>query len=330
MRFFNLHYISFGYILIAVFIGLILYLVRTHRLIRMLSDVQYQSLMFPRFSWWRQGIRSVLLCVGWIALWIALLRPQIVSPEQHERYEEGRDVIIAVDISRSMFCHDTEPYRLACAKRKIMQLVHQLPSERVALIIFSGAALVQCPLTGDRGAFQLFVEALDPSLLSGGGTTAIDQAIQTAIALCEKKERRQKLMVLVTDGEDFSVDLSRAREQAEQIELRIAVLGVGTSLGAPIPILDDSGTIMGHERAEDGSVVLSKLHEPLLRSLAAQCNGLYCTMDTTGDQDIRTIADWVSVCDRERAAVAHGGLYDELHMWVSAIALIVLGVEWML
>ena len=175
----------------------------------------------------KQLLKSVLIAIGFLFLCLALLRPQWNKSEE-TIMQEGRDLYIALDISRSMLATDCEPNRLIFAKEKIKRLVKQLSCERVGLILFSGSAFVQCPLTSDYSAFFLYLDAVDAELISSG-TTALDQAIQQALnSFAATPDRKSKLLVLFTDGEDFSNNLHDMKKAATEAQLSIFTIGVGT------------------------------------------------------------------------------------------------------
>src|SRR3990167_6472182 len=153
---------------------------------------------------------GALLCMAY-----ALLQPRWGKSE-HKEMQEGRELFIALDISRSMLAQDIQPNRLAFARAKIKQLLKQLPAERVALVVFSGSALVYCPLTTDREAFLMFLDNVDAETISAG-STALAGVIKKVLDQCAAMEtRKNKLMVIFTDGEDFSGALETVQARAQQ------------------------------------------------------------------------------------------------------------------
>src|SRR5690606_8798990 len=195
----------------------------------------------------KQVARIVFLSVVFIFLFIALLRPQWNKTEERIM-QEGRDLYIGLDISRSMLAVDCKPNRLVYAKNKIKKLLKKLSCERVGLILFSGTAFVQCPLTSDYSAFYLYLDAVDAELISSG-TTALDQAIQQALrSFSTMPDRKSKLLVLFTDGEDFSHNLSGIKKEAVEENLSIFTIGIGSTEGAPVPVFDAYGYPVGHQK----------------------------------------------------------------------------------
>lgn len=276
----------------------------------------------------KQLLKSILFCTGFLFLCIALLRPQWNKSEEAVA-QEGRDLYIALDISRSMLATDSAPNRLQCAKEKIKRLVKKLSCERVGLILFSGSAFVQCPLTTDYGAFFLYLDAVDAELISSG-TTALDQAIQQALtSFASVPERKSKLLVLFTDGEDFSHNLNDIKQQATASHLSIFTIGVGTPEGAPVPLFDPHGNIIGHQKNVQGSVVISRLNEGILSSLSQDAGGTYIRA-TDGDEDIISFVRAVQSFEKEQFAEQKLSRYEDQYHYFLLVSFICFALEWIL
>lgn len=272
--------------------------------------------------------KTFLLIMASSTLFVALLRPQWDKKEEIVQ-QEGRDLFIAIDISKSMLAKDIEPNRLEFAKQKIKQLVASLNSERVGLILFAGSAFVQCPLTTDSQAFFMFLNALDYSTVSTGGT-AIDQAIIQALRVFkDMADRKNKLLVIVTDGEDFSHDLTAIKQQAQQQNLHIFTVGIGTETGAPVPLIDHHGVQTGHQKDKNGAIVISRLNEPLLQELSEQVGGKYIKA-TTNDADIQELVSLVNRFEKEKIDDKKIDHYQEQYHWFLLISFICFALEWIL
>jgi Ca-activated chloride channel homolog len=276
----------------------------------------------------KQLLKSMLLCVGFLFLCIALLRPQWNKSEETIT-QEGRDLYIALDISRSMLATDSVPNRLQCAKEKIKRLVKKLSCERVGLILFSGTAFVQCPLTTDYGAFYLYLDAVDAELISSG-TTALDQAIQQALtSFSAIAERKNKLLVLFTDGEDFSSNLNNIKQEAAEANLSIFTIGVGTPEGAPVPLFDHHGNIIGHQKDAKGGVVISRLNEGILHALSQDAGGRYVRA-TDNDDDIAMFVQAVQSFEKEQFAEQKRSRYEDQYHYFLLVSFICFALEWIL
>ncbi len=276
----------------------------------------------------KQIVKSMLFCIGFLFLCIAALRPQWNKSEE-TIMQKGRDLYIALDISRSMLATDCVPNRLQCAKEKIKRLIKKLSCERVGLILFSGTAFVQCPLTTDYGAFFLYLDAVDAELISSG-TTALDQAIQQALtSFSSVAERKSKLLVLFTDGEDFSHNLNDIKQQALESHLSIFTMGVGTPEGAPVPLFDHCGNIIGHQKDAKGAVVISRLNEDILSALSQDAGGKYIrTADN--DDDIATFVNAVQSFEKEQFAEQKLSRYEDQYHYFLLVSFICFALEWLL
>ncbi len=296
--------------------------------IRCLADTQWQSILFKHYSPILLWIKFFLYSMALLLLFVALLRPQWGTIEQNIE-QEGRDLMIALDVSRSMLAQDRKPNRLAFAKSKIKQLVQRLDCERIGLILCSGSTVVQCPLTSDFSAFFMFLDQLDAETISSG-TTAIDEAIKKALEVFARFEnKKNKLLVLFTDGEDFSSNLAQIKQRAAQQGLHIFTIGVGTSEGAPIPLVDDEGNQIGHQRDAKGQVVISRLNEGILQTLADESGGIYL-LATEDSRDMITLLNHVVQFEKEKFDDKTISSLQDQYPYLVAGALTCLLLEWLL
>jgi Ca-activated chloride channel homolog len=245
------------------------------------------SILFLHTSRMRRVIKAGIFFLGVLFLGLTLLQPHW-DKDAHVADQYGRDVFIALDISRSMLAQDVEPSRLERAKVVIKHLVSQLSCERLGLVLFAGSAFIQCPLTEDHGAFNLFLDHVDVETISSG-STSLDAAFDQIIKVYERMPtKKSKLVVLVTDGEDFSPHVAALHDRIKETGLAVFAIGVGTEQGAPIPLYDEHGVQTGHQKDAQGNVVISRHNEQLLRDLVTQSGGEYvgAVHDTVGMQSI--------------------------------------------
>ena len=257
-------------------------------------------------------------------LFIAILQPQWHKKEETIQ-QEGRNILIMLDISRSMLAQDLKPNRLEFVKLKLKALLQKLDSERVGLILFSGSAFLQCPLTSDFSTFSMFLDQVDVESISSG-TTAIDAALQKMIQTFQQNQNyKNKLALLVTDGEDFSLNLKTVQKNAQQENIKIFALGVGTPEGAPIPKLNSSG----HETDENGQIALSRLNENLLQNICNSVDGKY-VRTTQNDSDIDYIASLVQKFEKESFGDKKLSLYQDQYPWFLGTSWFFMALEWIL
>ena len=171
------------YFLVPVLFLLMYRIIKIFKQRKKIVADKYLHLVLHNYSPLKKMVKTILYFIGIFFIIAAFLRPQWDKKEQMIS-QEGRDVIIAIDISRSMLAQDVKPNRLKFAKEKIKKLLYNLSCERVGLIVFSGSTIVQCPLTTDYSAFFLFLDQLDVDTISQG-TTALDKAIKTALDVFE-------------------------------------------------------------------------------------------------------------------------------------------------
>ncbi len=244
---------------------------------------------------WRL-FRLLLLLAGMAALALAMGRPQWGASEQEVR-RKGIDLVMVVDVSRSMLAEDLPPSRLERARESIGDLLDRLPDQRVALVAFAGSAQVLCPLTLDHSAARMFLDILDPQLIPEPGT-ALAQAIEVARGLFDAGQTKYKVMVLVTDGEDHDTEPLEQITAAAEEGIVIFSLGMGTTAGQPIPIRDESGTTVDYVRDDQGQVVTSRLDTAILEQAARLTGGAFY-LASAGGQELDRIAERIRDMDRK-------------------------------
>lgn len=276
----------------------------------------------------KQLFKMICMGTGIVFLFIALLRPQKNETEEIVM-QEGRDLYIALDISRSMLASDCAPNRLLFAKEKIKSLVKKLSCDRVGLILFSGSAFVQCPLTTDYSAFFMYLDAVDAELISSG-TTALDQAIGQALtSFAATPDRKNKLLIIFTDGEDFSYNLADVKQKAIDEHLSIFTVGIGTPEGAPVPLFDEHGHPRGHQKDAKGAVVISRLNEPVLRTLSNDAGGRYVRAAQT-DEDLGVLINAVYSFEKEQLGERKLSRLQDQYHYCLLVSFICFMIEWLL
>jgi len=199
---------------------------------------------------------------------VALARPQYGAREEPV-FEQSREVIIALDLSRSMLAEDIKPNRLDRAKLLITGLFERLAGERVGLVVFSGTAFLQSPLSSDYEILREFLPTLGPNTLPEGGTN-YRALLDTALDAFSDTPATDRFLIILSDGEATDDTWERALASLKKRDIRVLALGIGSPAGAIIP--DGSGGFVKDER---GAVVLSKLEPATLRTLASETGGLY-------------------------------------------------------
>ncbi len=261
------------------------------------NEEQRQKIL-PRVLLRRSLISSILISCALIFWIIAMSQPQYGQRAESAK-KAVSDVFIAVDVSRSMFATDVKPTRLARAKIFAANLIEELGSERISIIPFAGHAYVTMPLTTDIGAAKMVLQSLDKNTASTQGT-AISAAIRLAIQSAEALEPRRRVMVLLTDGENFDQEAVKAAEEAAEAGITIFPIGVGTEEGSRLPAPPNSGSQFLHD--SDGSIVISRYNPDLLRKIASKTGGAAYNI-LSGSRIIKDIKERVNKLDSKVIAM---------------------------
>ncbi|MBP6936351.1 VWA domain-containing protein [Bacteroides sp.] len=248
---------------------------KRRKAIRLFGDPQLMAQLMPSVSKYRPDVKFWLVFVA-IALFALLLaRPQFGSKLETVK-RKGVEVIIALDISNSMLAQDVQPSRLEKAKMLVSKLVDGMENDKIGLIVFAGDAFTQLPITSDYISAKMFLESINPSLISKQGT-AVGAAIDLATRSFTPQEGVGRAVVLITDGENHEGGAVEAAKAAAEKGIQVNVLGVGLPGGAPIPI---EGT-NDFRRDGDGNVIVTRLNEAMCQQIAADGKGIYVRVDNT-------------------------------------------------
>ena len=246
------------------------------RNLRKFGDSSLLKEMMPDVSKYRPTIKFCLLLSAITILIFMIARPQVGSKISHEK-REGIEVLIALDISNSMLAQDVIPSRLEKSKLLIEDLVDHFTNDKVGLVVFAGDAFVQLPITNDYVSAKMFLQNINPSLITTQGTD-LARAISLSQSCFTQREHIGRAIIVITDGEDHEGGALEAAREAYKKGINVFILGVGTSKGAPIP--DGNG---GYLKDNSGQTVLSALNEHMCQQVAKAGNGVYIHVDNTSD-----------------------------------------------
>lgn len=274
----------------------------------------------------RQVAKAVLVVLAVLFMALALARPQI-GTRLEEVKREGVDIFVALDVSKSMLAEDIKPSRLAKAKHEISKFIDMLRGDRIGLIVFAGEAFVQCPLTLDYGAAKTFLNIMDPSLIPEPGTN-LSAAIGTAMKSFESQERKYKVLVLVTDGEDHGDNVMQAAEVADREGVVIYTVGIGSPKGVPIPIYDRRGN-KEFKKDRRGEIILTKLDQFTLEKIALTTNGKYY-QSITGETRLEKVYEEIAKMEKKELASMKFTQYEDRFQYVLIFAIIFLVLELLL
>jgi len=241
------------------------------------SDSLFQNLQKGYWKW-GDRLRQIAIYLSLACFIVALAGPK-VGTEVREIKRKGVDMLIALDLSASMNAEDIKPSRLDKAKYEINRIIDRLKGDRVGLIIFTGEAYLQSPLTLDYSALRLFLNIANTDQLPSSSTD-IGEALEVADRAFENEEQENsnasKVLLIVSDGENHGSNYEDQLQKLTDDQVTVFSLGIGTRTGARIPLYeDDTGQLIGYKRDEEGKVVNSVLKPQTLQQIARKGNGKY-------------------------------------------------------
>lgn len=264
------HFNTFHIIIIALFLLIyLLYLIKVRKVSKALKTEGYNII-------WKFIIRSIYF----VLLILAVLGPSF-GEIRKEIKTIGKDIYIAVDLSESMNATDVQPTRLEKAKYEISNLINQWPDDRIGLIVFTDEAFVQCPLTYDRSALNLFIHSFETRIMPQTGTN-IEITLQLALQKYLEDDinslNKSKVLVLVSDGEDFGENTKKMAESLELHGIRLFALGIGTDEGSNL-------YISGKKKMDiKGNEVVSHLNRANLKKIATATGGDYFEINAKNNE----------------------------------------------
>ncbi len=257
----------------------------------------------------RQHVKSALLVAGLGLLALALTGPRFgVRLEMAQR--RGVDVVLLLDLSRSMLTEDVRPNRLERARQAMGKLLDDLQGDRVALVVFAANAYVQCPLTLDTAALRLLLGAVDVNAIPSQGTS-LARALELAGGVFDPEDRNDKVAVLFSDGEAHTGSAADAAGQLADRGVRLFCIGVGSPEGDLIPLgSEEDGSRLDYHKDRDGNYVKSRLEEAALREIAAAGEGAYWRNSLTG-RELEDVADRISGLQQKELGAERFTRYEE-------------------
>lgn len=259
-------------VIVLAFVSVVAWKAKT---IRKMGDRNLVTALFRGYSARLFSLKFWLLLIGFVLIVLGAANLQMGS-KMEKITRKGVDVIIALDVSKSMLAEDVQPSRLERAKQLVNRMLDKMTNDRVGLVVFAGNAYLQMPLTVDYSAARMYLGSVNPSMLPTPGT-ALDKAIEMCGESFNKNERMHKAIVIISDGEGWDNDAVAAAKKAHDDGIVIHTVGVGTEQGGPFkdPATGD------YKKDEKGNIVITKLDDQLLRGIAAAGNGTYEHLDNT-------------------------------------------------
>jgi Ca-activated chloride channel family protein len=268
-------YPDFLWLLVLIPVFGLLFILRLNwkrKAIKRFGDPELMARLMPDKSDAKTKWKFFLLAGAYLFLVIGLSNPQIGS-----RYEEvkrqGVDLIIALDVSNSMLAEDIRPNRLERAKQAIGKLLEKFGDDRIGIVVFAGDAYLQLPFTQDYAAAKLFLSNVtQESILSQG--TALGAAIETAVRALPRGGKRNKAIIVISDGENHEDNAVEAAGAAREAGIFVHTLGIGAEQGAPVPDFSN-GIMNGYKKDQDGNTVISRMNPAMLMEVSAAGGGKF-------------------------------------------------------
>ena len=304
---------------VLALVRFILYRNQKKRL-RKFGDPKLLKHLMPDVSRFRPLVKFWLLLAALFLLIVMLARPQLGTKISQEK-RTGIETIIALDISNSMRAEDIVPSRLDRSKMMIENLVDHFTNDKIGLIVFAGDAFVQLPITSDYVSAKMFLSSIDPSMMATQGTD-IAAAIDMATNSFTQEEEIGKAIIVITDGEDHEGGALQAAEAAKKKGMRVYVLGVGSTQGAPIPI-PGTGDYM---KDNTGNTVMSALNEEMCKQVAAAGGGAYIHVENNSAAQKQLDNELDKLSKKETSTTVYSD-YDEQFQAFGILALLLLILE---
>jgi Ca-activated chloride channel homolog len=261
--------------------------------------------------------------LGIVALAVIIIGAANVQKigEMDKVQRKGVDVMIALDVSKSMLATDLKPNRLEDARQLVFNLINRLDNDRVGLILFAGRAYLQMPLTTDHQSAQMYLQNAGPESVPSQGTV-IGEALRLTNAAFNSKERKYKALVLITDGEDHDPDAAKVAQQLSDNAVMINTVGIGSPEGTTIPDPESNDV----KKDELGNPVISRLNEKELQQLASISHGIYVRLDDT-NAAVDAIIKQLNTIEQTAMEDQAFRDYKSYFQWFLGLALLLLIVE---
>ena len=302
----------------------LLVLVWKNRTRKKFANTELLKRLTPNRSSNKGAIKVIILIVGLTLLIVGLVNPKIGTKLETVK-REGVDIVFAVDVSKSMLAEDIAPNRIEKAKRLVSEIINQLASDRIGIIAYAGQAYPQLPITTDYSAAKMFLQGMNTDMLTSQGT-AIDQAIELATSYYDDAEQTNRVLFIISDGEDHSEGSTLdAVEDAVDEGITIYTIGVGKEKGAPIPI-KRNGILESLKKDNQGETVITKLNKEILIDIANEGNGEYIDGSNTEDA-VEFIKNELLQMDKKEFEAKQFAEYKDQFQWFVGAALLLLFLD---
>ncbi len=311
-------YLLFGIpVLLVMFLSVLIWRKRAQS---KFATAELLKKLSPNKSIFKLGLKFFILALALVCLSFGLVNPKIGTKLETVK-REGVDVVFALDVSKSMLAEDIAPNRLQKSKQLVTQIINSLAGDRIGIIGYAGSAFPQVPITTDFSSAKLFLSSMNTDMVSSQGT-AITEAISLAKTFYNDEEQTNRVLFIISDGEDHEGNVGAIVDEAFKMGIRIFTIGVGTERGAPIPI-KRNGVLQFYKRDVNNEQVVTKLNQATLLEIASKANGEYIDGSNTKEV-VETVTAILNGMDKQEfEAKQFTDFKDQFH-WFLAGALFLL------
>ena len=245
---------------------------------REFGDATLVKKLTPEKSFFKKVLKFSIVLVALASLAVALVNLKVGTKMETVK-REGIDIVFAIDVSKSMLAEDVVPSRLEKTKQLVSQIINNLGSDRIGIVAYAGSSFPVLPITSDYAVGKMYLQGISPDMVSSLGTS-LAEAIQMSVGYFDKDSKTNKLLIMISDGEDHTDGAEEAADEALKAGVKIITIGVGTPKGGPIP-LKKNGVVQSFKRDNEDQVVITKLNEESLRVIAKSTKGGYVSGNNT-------------------------------------------------
>lgn len=317
--------IWFWFLLVIPAIGLLFLILQfwKRRAQKKFATKKLLNRLSPNRSLFKGILKLITLSLAFACLTLALVNPKIGTKLETVK-RQGVDIVFAIDVSKSMLAEDIVPNRLEKSKQLVAQIINNLASDRIGIIAYAGKAFPQLPITTDYGSAKMFLQSMNTDMLSSQGT-AIDEAIQLARTYYDDEEQTNRVLIILSDGEDHNDVAVDIAEAAAQEGIKIFTIGVGALKGGPIPI-KRNGIVLNYKKDSKGETVITKLNEETLMQIADEANGEYINGRNTS-QVVEAVRDILNKMDKTEFEAKQFAEYKDQFQWFLGLGIFFLLID---
>lgn len=290
---------------------------------REFGDLELVNRLSPERSTFKSVLKFAVVMLGICFVILGLVNPKIGTRTETVK-REGIDIVFAMDVSKSMLAEDVAPNRLDKSKQLVSQLINQLAGDRIGIVAYAGSAFPVLPITTDYSSAKMFLQSMNTDIVSSQGT-ALDDAITMSASYFDKDDKStNKMIILLSDGEDHGNGASEAAEEAKKQGIKIITIGVGSEKGGPIPI-KQNGRPMGYKRDRNDEVVITKLYPANLQAIAKNSKGYVLGNNTA--QVLEYVKKALDNIERTEFESEEFTDYDSQFQWFLGFGLLLLAID---